>query len=100
MQDIIVRKQLYPLAKQLNVKHRSLGKYQMSVPLALIGHGYVKVQPRVGAQINYLNLKRENIVVVKKVDVSCSQDSFSKSEDTSGDYEEVGDTDSMSSLSS
>ena len=38
-------------------------------------------------------------VVIKKVDVFCSQDSFSKSEDTSREYE-VRDTDSVSSSSS
>ena len=67
MQDIILRKQLYPMAK--NLKHRSLGKYQMSVPLAkaLIGQGYVQEQPRVVTQTNYLNFKGENLQSWSKV---------------------------------
>ena len=47
MQSIKVRKDLFPLAKRLSVKSRSLGKYQLCIPLAiaLISQGYVKVKP-------------------------------------------------------
>ena len=34
MQDVTVGKHLYPLAKKITVKYRSLGKYQLSVKIA------------------------------------------------------------------
>ena len=67
MRDIVVKKQLSPLAKQLNVKYRSLGKYQICVPLAkaLILKGFVAVQIEPGKKIYYHCLKRSNVVVKK-----------------------------------
>ena len=46
MQDVTVVKHLYPLAKKLTVKYRSLGKYQLSVKIAkaLISQGYIEVR--------------------------------------------------------
>lgn len=75
MQSIKVRKDLFPLAKRLSVKSRSLGKYQLCIPLAiaLISQGYVKVKPdKEKDRINFLRLKRENIEVVKKINVEDS----------------------------
>ena len=65
MHNIVVTKQFYPLAQGLNVKYRSLGKYEMSVPLAkaLILQGFVKVKAATGQNINYFCLKRSNVVV-------------------------------------
>ena len=67
MQNIVITKQLYPLAKGLNVKYRSLGKYKICVPLAkaLILEGFVEVKAEPGRQIHYRCLK-SNIVVLKK----------------------------------
>ena len=64
MQDVTVVKHLYPLAKKLTVKHRSLGKYQLSVKIAkaLISQGYIEVKsPVEGGEVNFLNLKREDV---------------------------------------
>ena len=69
VQDVTVVKHLYPLAKKLTVKYRSLGKYQLSVKIAkaLISQGYIEVKsPVEGGDINFLNLKREDIVCKKK----------------------------------
>ena len=107
MRNIVVTKQLHPLAKGLNVKYRSLGKYEICVPLAkaLILQGFVEVKAEPGQQINYRCLKRSNIVVVKKMKIVKHQpkhDSFSKevgaeAEEGSGDE---GDTESVSTGSS
>ena len=107
MRDIVVTKQLSPLAKELNVKYRSLGKYQICVPLAkaLISKGFIEVKAEPGQKINYHCLKRSNIVVVKKLKIAKHQpkhDTFSKEvganeEDDDGDE---GDTDSVSTGSS
>ena len=62
MQDVTVVKHLYPLAKTLTVKYRSLGKYQSSVKIAkaLISQGYIEVKsPVEGGDINFLNLKKK-----------------------------------------
>ena len=106
MRDIVVTKQLSPLAKELNVKYRSLGKYQICVPLAeaLISKGFVEVKAEPGQKINYHCLKRSNIVV-KKLKIAKHQPkhgTFSKEvganeEDDDGDE---GDTDSVSTGSS
>ena len=65
MHNIVVTKQFYPLVQGLNVKYRSLGKYEMSVPLAkaLILQGFVKVKAAAAQNINYCCLKRSNTVV-------------------------------------
>ena len=65
MHNIVVTKQFYPLAQGLNVKHRSLGKNEMSVPLAkaLILQGFVQVKAAAAQNINYCCLKRSNAVV-------------------------------------
>lgn len=108
MRDIVVTKQMSPLAKELNVKNRSLGKYQICVPLAkaLILNGFVEVQAEPGEKINYHYFKRSNIVVVKKLKIAKHQpkrDTFSKevgaNEEEEDDGDE-GDTDSVSTDSS
>ena len=97
MCNIVVTKQLYPLAKGLNVKYRSLGKYEMCVPLAkaLILQGFVKVKAAPGQNINYCCLKRSNIVVVNKLKVAKQPKHDSLSEE-----DDEGDTDSVSTGSS
>lgn len=106
MRNIVVTKQLQPLAKRLNVKYRSLGKYEICVPLAkaLILQGFVEVKAEPGQQINYRCLKGSNVVVkkMKIVKHQSKHDSFSKEvgakeEEDDGDE---GDTESVSTGSS
>ena len=61
-----VRKHLLPLGKGLNVKTRSLGKYDLLLPLAkaLFKNGHVAQK---GDDINYRNIKRNQIKVVTNV---------------------------------
>lgn len=103
MRNIVVTKQLYPLAKGPNVKYRSLGKYEICVPLAkaLILQGFVEVKAEPGQKINYRCLKRSNIVVVKKLKVAKDpkHGSFSKGEGANEEDDE-GDTDHVSTASS
>lgn len=94
MQDVTVAKHLYPLAKKLTVKYCSLGKYQLSVKIAkaLISQGYIEVKsPVEGGDINFLNLKKEDIVCKKKDQL--------KSDDPESDLDN-GDTDSVTTDSS
>ena len=72
---ICVTKQLYSLVKELNVKYRSLSKYQICVPSAkaLISKGFVEVKAEPGQKINCHCLKRSNIVVVKKLKITKHQ---------------------------
>ena len=63
---LTVRKHLLPLGKGLNVKTRSLGKYDLLLPLAkaLFKNGHVAQK---GDDINYRNIKRNQIKVVTDV---------------------------------
>lgn len=96
MQDVTVAKHLYPLAKKLTVKYCSSGKYQLSVKIAkaltCISQGYIEVKsPVEGGDINFLNLKREDIV--------CKKKDQPKSDDPESDLDN-GDTDSVTTDSS
>ena len=96
MQDVTVVKHLYPLAKKLTVKHRSLGKYQLSVKIAkaLISQGYIEVKsPVEGGEVNFLNLKREDVMCKKKDQLKSNDPDREESDDN-------GDTDSITSDSS
>ena len=64
---IAVTKDLQLLVKKLNIKYRSLAKYQMAVKIVegLITGGYVDRQSSDG-QINYIPRKRENIFIKEK----------------------------------
>ena len=97
MQDVTVVKHLYPLAKKVTVKYRSLGKYQLSVKIAtaLISQGYIEVKsPVKGGDVNFLNLKREDIVCKKKDQLK------SNDPDLDGSDADNGDTDSVTTDSS
>ena len=79
---LTVRKHLLPLGKALSVKCRSLGKYQLLIPLAkaLVKAGHIAIE---GSDINYRNLKRTEVNVITDIeslisgDGEESQDSFS-----------------------
>ena len=93
MQDVTVVKHLYPLAKKLTVK---LGKYQLSVKIAkaLISQGYIEVKsPVEGCEVNFLNLKREDIMCKKKDQLKSNDPDREESDDN-------GDTDSITTDSS
>ena len=95
MQDVTVVKHLHPLAKKLTVKYPSLGKYQLSVKIAkpLISKGYIEVKsPVEGGEVNFLNLRREDIVCKKK-ELKSNDPDLEESDDN-------GDTDSITTDSS
>ena len=100
MQHIAVTKDLHPLAKKLNIKYRALGKYQMAVKIAegLITQGYVDVQSSDG-KVNFIRLKRQNIVVKKQfecVDSIVNKSQSKPDDDIGGDTDSVATTDSSS----
>ncbi|KAJ7375838.1 hypothetical protein OS493_038503 [Desmophyllum pertusum] len=66
LQDLGVKTHLIPLAKKLGVKHRSLGKRAMLLPIAnqLFKQGYLEVKCSV---VDYKRLKRPEISVCKPV---------------------------------
>ncbi|PFX13896.1 hypothetical protein AWC38_SpisGene21991 [Stylophora pistillata] len=90
MQDVTVEKHLYPLAKKLTVKYRSLGKDQLSVKIAkaLISQGYIEVRSPVKCvEVNFLNLNRD--IVCKK------KDQLKSNYPDLEEYDDNGDTDSI-----
>ena len=102
MQDVTVVKHLYPLAKKLTVKYRSLGKYQLSVKIAkaLISQGYIEVKrPVEGGDINFLNLKREDIVCKKKDQLKSNDPDLDESDLDNGDTDSVTTDSSFSAQS-
>ena len=81
---LTVRKHLLPLGKALSVKCRSLGKYQLLIPLAkaLVKAGHIAIE---GSDINYRNLKRTEVNVITDIeslisDGEQSQDSCSSND--------------------
>lgn len=73
-----------------------LGKYQLSVRIAkaLISQGYMEVKsPMEGGEVNFLNLKREDIVCKKKDQLKTNDPDQEESDDN-------GDTDSITADSS
>ena len=69
---------MWPLGKILNVKCRSLGKYQLLVPLAkaLVDNGHVSVS---GDPINFRNLERNQINVISDFNNLISKNKSSQS---------------------
>ncbi|XP_078378030.1 uncharacterized protein LOC144661207 [Oculina patagonica] len=102
MQDVTVVRHLHPLAKKLSVKYRSLGKYQLSTKLAkaLLSQGFVEVKSTMeDGEVNFLNLKRENVVCKKKLDQVKSNDADVEESDNSGDTDSVATDSSFSTHS-
>ena len=88
MQDVTVVKHLYPLAKKLTLEYSSLGKQQLSVKIAkaLISQGHIEVKrPVKGGDINFLNLKREDIVCKKKDQLKSNDPDLDESNLDNGD---------------
>jgi hypothetical protein len=68
MSDLSLKQHLIPLAKELKVKYRSRGKYELLLPLA---HTLFKKSYLVPAgddiTCNYLQLERNHIKLVKEL---------------------------------
>ena len=62
-----MRNHFLPLGKSLHVKCRSLGKYEMILPLAkaLIAAGHVEIET--GGDVNYRNVLRKDVKVLTNV---------------------------------
>ena len=60
---LMVKKHFLPLGKALNVKCRSLGKYQLLLPLAkaLVKAGHVKIEVEDGSEVNYRDVSRKQV---------------------------------------
>ena len=90
---LTVKKHFLPLGKALNVKCRSLGKYQLLIPLAkaLVMAGHVKIEVEDGSEVNY----RESRKQVKK----CADRESLLSKNTQSESESPDLDDSISVLS-
>lgn len=75
---LTIKHHMWPLGKILNVKCRSLGKYQLLVPLAkpLVDNGHVSVS---GDPINFRNLERNQINVISDFNNLISKNKSSQS---------------------
>lgn len=60
---LTVKNHFLPLGKALNVKCRSMGKYQLLLPLAkaLVMAGYVKIEVEDGSELNYREVSRKQV---------------------------------------
>ena len=60
---LTVKKHFLPLGKALNVKCRSLGKYQLLLPLAkaLVKAGHVKIEVEDSSEVNYRDVSRKQV---------------------------------------
>ena len=58
-----VKKHFLPLGKALNIKCRSLRKYQLLIPLAkaLVMAGHVKIEVEDGCEVNYREVSRKQV---------------------------------------
>ncbi|PFX25303.1 hypothetical protein AWC38_SpisGene10087 [Stylophora pistillata] len=60
---LIVKKHFLPFGKALNAKCRSMGKYQLLLPLAktLVMAGHVKIEVEDGSEVNYREVSRKQV---------------------------------------
>ena len=60
---LTVKKHFLPLGKALNVKCRSMGKYQLLLPLvkALVMAGHVNIEAGDGSEVNYREVSRKQV---------------------------------------
>ena len=69
-----------------------MGKYQLSVKIAraLVSQGYVQVKsPEDGGKVNFLNLKREDIVCKKKDQCKSNNLELEESDLDNGDTDSI-----------
>ena len=103
--NLSVKKCLAPAAKILQVKSRGHGKYELAnrVAIALVEKAFVEIQP----PVNYKDLEREKIVILKdlgevlKAEKAKKQEVLGSPTSGSGSTDSVDETDSspLSSLS-
>ena len=79
---LTVKKHFLPLGKALNVKCRSLGKYQLLIPLAkaLVMAGHVKIEVDDGSEVNYREVSRKQVKKCADREVLLSKTTQSESE--------------------
>lgn len=79
---LTVKKHLLPLGKELNVKCRSLGKYQLSIPLAkaLVMAGHVKIDGEDGSELNYREVSRKQVKKCADRELLLSQNTQTESD--------------------
>jgi len=65
LSDISLKKHLVPLAKELKIKHRSMSKYEIVIPLAKALFEQKYLIPRANEECNYLHLSRNSVELVK-----------------------------------
>ena len=101
--NLSLKTHLTPAAKILQEKSRGHGKYQLAkkLAIALVQKGYVEIQP----PVNYKDLQREKIVILKDFKKELTAAKLKKNEvlssSSAGSTESVDGTDSspLSSLS-
>jgi len=78
LRNLSVKKHLAPAAKILQVKSRSQGKYVLAnkVAFALVEKGFVEIQP----PVNYKDIEREKIVILKDLGQELKVEKVEKSE--------------------
>ena len=96
--NLSVKKHLAPAPKILQVRSRGCGKYELAnkVAIAVVEKGYVEIQP----PVNYKDLEREKILIVKDLWKQLTAEKIKKQEvlssPSSGSTESVDGTDSSS----
>lgn len=91
--NLSVKKHLAPAAKILQVKFRGHGKYELAnrVAIALVEKGFVEIQP----PVNYKDLEREKIVILKDLGELLKAEKVKKHEGLSSPSSGSGSTDSV-----
>lgn len=91
--NLSVKKHLAPAAKILQVKSRGHGKYELAnrVAIALVEKGFVEIQP----PVNYKDLEREKIVILKDLGELLKAEKVKKHEGLSSPSSGSGSTDSV-----
>ena len=85
---LTVKKHFLPLGKALNVKCRSLGKYQLLLPLAkaLVKAGHVKIEVEDSSEVNYRDMSRKQVkkcAVIESLSKTTQSESMSPGLDDS-----------------
>ena len=94
--NLSVKKHLTPAAKELGIKHRGNGKYEMAKKIAT--ELVKKKMVRVTEGANYKSLSRDEIVVERELDLQLAGPNISDLSSSSSTTS-VDDTDELSSLS-
>lgn len=95
LSDISLKKHLIPLAKELKIKHRSMSKYEIVIPLAKVLFEQKYLIPRENEECNYLHLSRKSVKLVKKLscDAKANKPVAEKEPEDNGEDESSGSDD-------